>query len=161
MRAYEADERSRTMADYVDLWDRYSIEFCKKLEYECGGDWSRLDSDEQEIAALWKLTADIDNGGFLQFFCNWGYECYWYAMRGIQRIGDKTLLELLHSTYTKVLDKFKEDKRLTYYSDIPKYLTEEDNKILQDTDVEFWESEGDTLCKTAYEFYCNKLNKRV
>ena len=74
--------------DYGEMWDTYSIEFCKKLEYDCDGDWSRLDPDEQEIAALWKLVADMYNGGFLQFFCNWGYECYWYAMRGIQRIGD-------------------------------------------------------------------------
>ena len=95
------------MAEIEDIWDTYSIEFCKKLEYDCNGDWSRLDPDEQEIAALWKLTADMYNGGFAQFFCNWGYDCYWYAMRGIKRIGDVKLLELLHKTYTDVFDKFR------------------------------------------------------
>lgn len=149
------------MSDLEDKWDAYSIEFCKKLEYDCGGDWNKLDPDEQEIAALWKLVADMYNGGFVQFFCNWGYECYWYAMRGIKRIGDVTLLELLHSTYTNVFDKFREDERLTYYSDIPQYLTEEDDNILMETDTAFWEGEGEILCKTAYEFYHDNLKKTI
>ena len=147
--------------DHDELWDEYSIEFCKKLEYSCGGDWKKLDPDEQEIAALWKLVVDINNGGFEQFFCNWGYECYWYAMRGIQRIGDRTLLELLHRTYTDVFDKFREDSRLNYYSDIMKYLTKEDEDRLRETNIAFWETEGEMLCKMAYEFYCNSLKKGV
>ena len=149
------------MSDFEDKWDAYSIEFCKKLEYDCGGDWSRLDPDGQEIAALWKLVADMYNGGFEQFFCIWGYECYWYAMRGIQRIGDTKLLELLHNTYTNVFDKFREDERLTYYSDIPQYLTEDDENILMETDTTFWEGEGEILCQTAYEFYHDNLMKKV
>ena len=82
------------MEDFTKLWDDYSIKFNGKLIYECENDWKKLDTDEQEIAALWKLVVDINNGGFMQFFCNWGYECYWYAMRGIQRIGCNSLLQL-------------------------------------------------------------------
>lgn len=149
------------MEDFTKLWDDYSIKFNGKLIYECENEWKKLDSDEQEIAALWKLVVDINNGGFMQFFCNWGYECYWYAMRGIQRIGCNSLLQLLHNTYMDVLDKFREDKRLTYYSDIYQYLTEEDEGILRDTDIEFWENEGEALCKRAYEFYHDELKKEV
>lgn len=141
------------MVDYVDIWDGYSIEFCKKLEYQCGGDWNKLDETEQEIAALWKLVVDTYNGGFEQFFCNWGYECYWYAMRGIQRIGDKNLLELLHNTYQSVFDKFREDERLRSFSDILQYLNSEDENILHETNNAFWDKEGEVLCKMAYEFY--------
>ena len=144
-----------------DLWDDYSGEFNKKLVYECNGDWKKLDPDEQEIAALWKLVADTYNGGFEQFFTNWGYECYWYAMRGIQRMGDRELLELLHGTYLNVFDKFREDERLTYYSDIFDYLTEEDEDILRETNIAFWEEHGDRLCKEAYEFYHDNLKKSV
>lgn len=147
------------MVDYVDLWDRYSIEFCKKLEYDCGGDWNKLDETEQEIAALWKLVVDVYNGGFVQFFCNWGYDCYQYAMRGIRRIGDNELFELFNSTYVNVFDKFQDDKRLTKYWDIPQYFTEEDENILDDTDNEFWDNAGEILCKMAYEFYCDSLKK--
>lgn len=149
------------MEDFTKLWDDYSIKFNEKLISECKNDWKKLDRDEQEIAALWKLVVDVNNGGFIQFFCNWGYECYWYAMRGIQRIGCNSLLQLLHNTYMDVLDKFREDKRLTYYSDIYQYLTEEDEDILRDTDIEFWENEGEALCKRAYEFYHDEMKKEV
>ncbi len=147
------------MEDHTELWDDYSIEFCKKLEYGCNGDWKRLDPDEQEIAALWKLVVDTNNGGFEQFFTNWGYECYWYAMRGIQRMGYTELLELLHGTYMNVFNKFREDARLTYYSDIFDYLTDEDENILMETNTAFWEQHGERLCKDAYEFYHDKLKK--
>lgn len=147
------------MEDYVDLWDKYSIQFCKKLEYTMNGDWSQLDEDEQEIAALWKLLVDMYNGGFIQFFCNWGFTGYWYAMRGIQRIGDVTLLHLLHNTYQNVLEKFKDDSRLKAYWDIPQYLTPEDTALLQETDNLFYEKEGEIFAQKAYSFYCNTLKK--
>lgn len=149
------------MIDYVDLWDRYSIEFCKKLEYKLLGDWSRLDEDEQEIAALWKLVVDMYNGGFLQFFCNWGYDCYCLAMRGIGRIGDTSLSMLLNDTYRNVLEKFKNDSRLKKYWDIPQYLTDEDREILRETDDLFYDKEGEIFAEAAYKFYCGTLNKTV
>lgn len=147
--------------DYDELLNEYAGEFNDKLESENGGDWSKLDETEQEIAALWKLVADTYNGGFEQFFTNWGYECYWYAMRGIQKIGDRTLLELLHNTYLDVFDKFREDTRLTYYSDIFDYLTEEDEDILRETNIAFWEEHGGRLCEEAYRFYHDGLKKTV
>lgn len=147
------------MEDYVDLWDEYAIQFCKTLEYTMHGDWAKLDDDEQEIAALWKLLVDMYNGGFMQFFCNWGYTGYWYAMRGLQRIEAYSLFQLLHQTYTDVFDKFKEDSRLEAYWDIPEYLTEEDEAYLDQTDQLFYEKEGAIFAERAYYFYCNTLKK--
>lgn len=146
--------------NYIDKFDDYSGQFNKKLEYDFKGDWKKLDMDEQELAALWKLIADVNNGGFIQFFCNWGYECYWYAMRGIQRIGGRHLLEMLHNTYMTVFDKFREDKRLKAYWDIPKYITSEDENVLMETDTSFWEEEGDILAETAYKYYHDTLKKQ-
>ena len=143
------------MEDYVDLWDNFSIKFNEKLVYECNGDWSKLDEREQEIAALWKLIADVYNGGFIQFFCNWGFDCFVYALRGIKRVGCAEAYNILNYTYSSVLDKFREDERLEAYWDIPEYLTEEDDNILMETDTAFWEGVGEKLCKAAYEFYCN------
>ena len=143
------------------IWDDYSIKFNEKLVYECKGDWEKLDQNEREIAALWKLYVDINNGGFEQFFCNWGYDCYWYAMRGIQRMGYRELLAMLHNTYMDVFDKFREDERLTYYSDIFQYLTDEDDAILMETNTSFWETYGDELAKRAYKFYHDELKITV
>ena len=58
------------MGDYTEQWDNYSIEFSKKLVFQCKGDLQQLDRDEQEIASLWRLVVDMYNGGFEQFFCN-------------------------------------------------------------------------------------------
>lgn len=148
------------MKDYDNLWDDYSIEFNSKL-IDSGGDWSRLDEDEQEIAALWKLYVDINNGGFIQFFCNWGFQCLCYAMRGLKRIEDTSLYDLLDDTYCNVLDKFKNDTRLTAYWDIPEYLTDEDMERLDAVDTQFYETECEHFTKMAYEYYRQTLKKMV
>lgn len=159
------------MKDYDELWNEYAIRFADKLENAGGGDWSRLDETEQEIAALWKLAVDMYSGGFDEFFLAWGYECYTYAMRGIRRIADansgikKTgcnrICDLFDTAYQKVFARFENDKRLKAYSDIPQYLTEEDQTILEQTYETFDEKLGPLLCQRAYEFYCGKLKKTV
>ena len=146
------------MEDFVDMWDDYSGEFNKKLVFQYGGDLRGMTSaDEQEIASLWRLVADVYNGGFVQFFCNWGYDSYWCAMRGIQRMGFRELLELFHNTYIKVFERFRDDTRLKAYWDIPQYLSGEDEKILEETDSAFYDSYGEKLCEMAYRFYHDEL----
>lgn len=162
--------------DYDELWNAYAIEFNDKLENANGGDWSKLDETEQEIAALWKLAADVYSNGFDEFFLNWGYDCYSYAMRGIKRIADsyngltktgwlaKTgvnkVYMLFENAYTKVFARFENDERIKSYSDILQYLTGKDEKILEKTYDDFDERLGPLLCKRAYEYYCEKLNKK-
>ena len=153
-------KENECMADYGNLWDDYSIVFNSKL-VDSGGDWSRLDEDEQEIAALWKLYVDINNGGFIQFFCNWGFQCLCYAMRELKRIEDTSLYDLLDDTYCNVLDKFKNDTRLTAYWDIPEYLTDEDTERLDAADTQFYETECEHFTKMAYEYYSQTLKKMV
>lgn len=147
------------MSDFVKMWDNYSEDFTKKLIFQCRGDIRALDNDEQEIAALWRLVVDVYNGGFVQFFCNWGYDSYWCAMRGIQRMGSQEHLQLFHNTYLDVFDKFREDKRLKAYWDIPEYFTDEDEKILDETDQAFYDGLGEQLCERAYKFYHDELKK--
>ena len=142
-------------------WDKYAMDFCKKLEDTMKGDWDKLDADEQEIAALWKLVVDMYNGGFVQFFCNWGFQCLCYAMRELKRIEDTSLYDLLDDTYCNVLDKFKNDTRLTAYWDIPEYLTDEDMERLDAADTQFYETECEHFTKMAYEYYSQTLKKMV
>jgi len=149
------------MESFIDIFDNYGNAFVTKLESENDGDWDALDSDEQEIAALWKFIVDVYNGGFEQFFLNWGYTCYWYAMRGFQRMGCKEILNLCHCTYMNVFDKFKEDKRLKVYWDIADYLDEDDEKALDALDDAIYDGLGEKMCETAYKFYHDKLKKKV
>ena len=147
------------MTDYVKLWDDYSIQFNKTLEYDFNGDWNQLDQEEREIAGLWKLLVDGYNGGFEQFFCNWGHPGYWYAMCGLQKIEDWDLLDRLHNTYQQVFEKFKDDPRLKVYWDIPQYFTKEDEAMLEDTNQYFWDEAGEHFAKLAYEYYHEKKKK--
>lgn len=164
------------MKDYDELWNKYAIEFNDKLENANGGDWTKLDEIEQEIAALWKLAADVYGGGFDEFFLNWGYDCYSYAMRGMKRIAgsyngltksgwlaktdvNKTY-KLFDNAYTKVFARFENDERIKSYEDIVEYLTETDEKILEKTYETFDAKLGSLLCKRAYKYYCETLNKK-
>lgn len=152
--------------DYDELWNDYAGEFNEKLESENGGDWSALDETEQEIAALWKLAADMYSGGFDEFFLNWGFDCYTYVMRGIKRVsesdkGVKNVYKLFEKAYTKVFARFENDDRISSYEDIVQYLTEKDEKILEKTYDEFDEKLGPLLCEKAYVYYCETLNIKL
>lgn len=150
--------------DYDELWYEYAIEFNNKLENANGGDWSKLDETEQEIAALWKLAVDVYSGGFDEFFLNWGYDCYTYAMRGIKRVaGENSEVEevykLFETAYTEVFARFENDDRISSYADIIRYFTEKDKEILERTFDEFDGELGPMFCEAAYEYYCEKLKK--
>ncbi len=159
------------MEDYDELWDEYASKFNEKLECDLGGDWDKLDETEQEIAALWKLAVDMYSGGFDEFFLNWGFDCYSYAMRGIKRIADansglnkvgcNNIYKLFDKAFNKVFARFENDERIKSYGDILQYLTEKDTEILEKTYEEFDEKLGPLLCQRAYEYYCGKLGKSV
>ncbi len=154
------------MEDFDELWNEYAGEFNDKLENANGGDWSKLDEQEQEIAALWKLAADVYGGGFDEFFLNWGFDCYSHAMRGIKRVADansgiKKVYKLFENAYKKVFARFENDERIKSYEDIAQYLTEKDEKILEKVYEEFDEKLGPLLCENAYKLYHDKLGKKV
>src|ERR1700733_5829454 len=53
-----------------------------------GGDLSSLPTTwQRELAALWRLEADVNNGAYLQFFVNWGRESYLYAIQALRKVG--------------------------------------------------------------------------
>ncbi len=82
-------------------------------------------------------------------------------MRGLKRIDDTSLYELLADTYYDVLEKFKDDTRLTEYWDIPEYLTDEDEERLNTADTQFYKTEWEHFTKMAYEYYHQTLKKTV
>jgi tetratricopeptide (TPR) repeat protein len=86
--------------DLEKKWFNFTGKFNKKL-IENGGDWDALSEKEQELAALWKLEADMYNGGFIQFFCNWGYTCYMHAVRGLTRLKAEQPLGIIQEQYNR------------------------------------------------------------
>jgi hypothetical protein len=50
---------------------------------------------QRELAALWRLEADVNNGAYLQFLCNWGRESYELASQALKKIGAKRMLAIV------------------------------------------------------------------
>jgi len=78
-----SSEFSEATMDWFDATSKYHE---RTFPHDCrldslGHDWQR------EMAALWRLEADVNNGGYLQFLENWGRESYVYASQGLKRMG--------------------------------------------------------------------------
>jgi hypothetical protein len=50
---------------------------------------------QRELAALWRLNADVNNGSYLQFLVNWGKESYVYANQALKKIGAPRMAEIV------------------------------------------------------------------
>lgn len=103
-------------------------------------DWNALSESEQELAALWKLEMDINNGGFMQFFCNWGVEGYRHAVRGLARVGADQLLAIVQQQYelmNQVYGRCREN--IENYWDLPKHFTDSEMTELDQLDEAYWE----------------------
>ncbi len=126
-----------SISDLDQKWFDFTGQYVDKLNQN-NGDWSQLTKEEQELAAIWRLEMDVHNGGFLQFFTNWGIDCYEHAIRCLKKIGAKKSLDIILSSFT-VIDKYKEDKRLKAYSDLYKLISEDDHTQLDLLDNQYWE----------------------
>lgn len=130
------------MENYVDQWDSYSIEFNRKLVFQCRGDWRQLDRDEQEIAALWRLFEDMGNGGIEKFFGS-GEVCCGYALRALEKVGCKKAEELFRRSYDRLFAKINSHQT----------LDDEDGELMMETDTAFWDGLDAELAKAAFGFY--------
>ena len=76
--------------------------------------WSSLTTRDQELAALWKLEVDMNNGGFVQFFCNWGIDCYNISVTALKKINANKMLEIIESEFAIIDAVYKrsQNKRL-------------------------------------------------
>lgn len=140
--------------DINDIWYEYAVSFVEKKNEAANG-WAALTANEQEIAALWLLEVDVFNGGFMQFFCNWGEEAYLHALRALHTIGATQVLNIIKSAYG-CMEHLKEDERLTELWDIPKFLTIEQEQQLDTLDQQFWDNE-DQIAQKAFDYYHGKL----
>lgn len=133
-----------------DLWWKTFEEYGEKFA-EAKPNYDNLDKKTQEIGALFQYELDIYNGGFLQAFCNWGYNSYLLEIKALEKIGANNSKRILEECYS-VIVKLENDDRLKELWDIPKYLTIEDEEKLNSLDEEYWEDE-DNIMEKMYNFY--------
>ncbi|MFY2560205.1 DMP19 family protein [Corallococcus terminator] len=122
-------------------------------------DLSALPPDERELVALWRMEADINNGGFMQFFCNWGEETCHLAIEALGRIGahgtQQCLDDMLH-----VIAHHGETDELVSLSALPGMLTEAERNRLYALDQAFWKY-PDPLDKQVVRHYAPRVVTRA
>jgi len=141
--------------DLDKKWFDATIKYVEKLSVN-NENWDALTEEEQDLAALWKLEADMYNGGFIQFFCNNGYKCYLYAIRCLEKLNAMQALDIIKAQYG-IMQRLENDKRIKELWDIPKYLTEKElTKISDELDVQYWDN-TDNIVEKTFNVYANFL----
>ena len=146
------------MSDIREKFEKYSFETVDKLFDKFGGDLNKLSDEEREVVRIWRLEADMYNGGFIQFFCNWGYDNFIETQKVLEKIKAVKSLDLI-TECEKIISKLKDDDRIKELWDIPKflpeYLTESENNRLDELDKLYW-TNVDDIQKIGYEIYLKK-----
>jgi hypothetical protein len=96
---------------------------------------------ERELAALWRLEADVNNGAYLQFLCNWGRESYSYASQALKKIGASRMAAIVDRCQALV-DEHWGDKPL-YSANMLKSLPKKVSQRILDLSYEFMDYPDD------------------
>lgn len=132
------------------LWDQRYEKAMSALQ---AAQWKldRLPLIEQELVALWRMEADINNGGFMQFLCNWGDPTCQLALQALKKIGATHMLAIL-SRMRGLIDRFEASPELVQLNDIYGAMTEAEQEELEQLDEAFWEY-PDVLCRLGLRYY--------
>lgn len=122
---------------FILCWERLQDEGMAALK---AADWQldALPLREQQLAALWRLEADVNNGGFLQFFCNWGEATCRTATAALADIGALQMHSLVQQMRA-VLDRLDGSPKIQALMDLYKQLSPVELDTLETLDEAFWE----------------------
>ena len=134
---------------WMDTFKPYMDNYCK-----ADRDYKKLDKKTQLIGSLAMMELDMFNGGFIQFFCNWGYDAYLFAVEGLEMIGAFEAKKILTDAYAIISkDEYMNNPNVKAYWDIPSILSEEDTDTIWNVlDHKYWEKNDDVLTKMLNYF---------
>lgn len=132
-------------------FEDYSFEIAGQLFEQSEGQFETLSEEEQEIVRIWRLEADMCGGGFIQYFCNWGYENYLQTIPILLRLQAIESLSII-TRCEGIIARLEEDDRFNDLWDIPKYLTQDEKAQLSQLDELYQEDRDDLqlLCFLHY-----------
>jgi hypothetical protein len=93
---------------------------------------------DRELLALWRLDADVYNGGFLQFLGNWGAAEVGHALGALRGIGASTAHDLISSAWDLVRP-LAESEDVNSIDDLIRALGDEGRARLDEIDEAYWE----------------------
>ncbi len=123
------------------------------VDFEAGKDsrYSELDLDVQIAGAFVKLDNDLLDGGFLQFFHNWGYSAFEFVIAGSEIIEVFDIIEPLDAALN-VIANHQENESITTVLDIASLTNDDEKKALQNL-VDKYTENRETIIKRLTEKY--------
>ncbi|MBN5050561.1 DUF4375 domain-containing protein [Stenotrophomonas maltophilia] len=89
-----------------------------------------LSDEDQQLVALWRMEADINNGGFMQFLCNWGDPTCQLALRALQAMG-ATQTHAILAGMRGLLDRLEDDPAIEELTDLYGAMSEDEQQALE------------------------------
>ncbi|MCE4057840.1 DMP19 family protein [Pseudomonas sp. Au-Pse12] len=134
------------------IWEHLCNESMARLQ---AVEWQldRLPADDQAIVALWRLEADGYNGGFLQFFCNWGEQTCKLALDTLAAIGARNTRRLV-SRQRQLLGPLEHHPPLQRLWDLPSLLSDEQHELISgELDEQLWSAMEEVPALAVKYFY--------
>jgi hypothetical protein len=135
--------------DWYDLSGRYHE---RTFKHECK--LSSLPEEwHRELAALWRLEADVNNGAYLQFFSNWGRDSYTYASQGLKKIGALKMAEIIDNCQALVDEHTsKEMSRDEVQRLMPNRVIDKQGNTIKEQGSDLPESVLSRIYELSYKF---------
>lgn len=123
------------------VWDdRYEAALARLKS--AGWSLDALSDVDQHLVALWRMEADINNGGFMQFLCNWGDPTCQLALRALQAMGAVQTHAIL-AGMRGLLDRLEDDPEIKELTDLYGAMTDEEQAALHAFDEAYFERPED------------------
>lgn len=132
------------------LWDAHyegALAALRAVEWKL----ESLPQREQELVALWRMEADINNGGFMQFLCNWGDPTCQLALLALGKIGAARTRAIL-AEMRGLVDRFEAAPEVIELNDIYGAMTEAEQARLQALDEAYFDYPDD-LARLGLAYY--------
>ena len=109
---------------------------------------------QRELAAIWRLEADVNNGGYLQFLSNWGRESYVYASQALKKIGARKMAEIIDRCQALVDEHFASEgaSREQMQNLMPNPVIGRDGAIVKEAGSILPDSAVARINELSYEF---------
>lgn len=123
------------------VWDdRYEAALARLKS--AGWSLDALSDVDQHLVALWRMEADINNGGFMQFLCNWGDPTCQRALQALQAMGAVKTHAIL-AGMRGLLDRLDGDPAIKELQDLYGAMNDDEQQGMDAFDAAYFERPED------------------
>jgi hypothetical protein len=135
-------------------WAKVTGEYHKRTFHEDADLSSLPEVWQRELAALWRLEADVNNGAYIQFVTNWGRESYVYASEALKRIGARRMAQIVDQCQALLDEHFDFEKRTAdeQIQLLPSQIIALDGGVQKETGSSLPRDVVDRIYELSYEF---------